>query len=78
MLKLDLSPYQALKDSREPVAIAVDASGVSIHKCGGWVERIHGKKKRYIKIHFAVDVKTKEVVSMQVTIDDVHDLEALI
>jgi len=35
---------------------------------------MHGK--RYIKIHFAVDVKTKEVLAMEVTTDDVHDSEA--
>ncbi|MEM4700389.1 MAG: transposase [Candidatus Nezhaarchaeales archaeon] len=38
---------------------------------------MHGKKKRYIKIHFSVDVKTKEVLAMEVTTDDVHDLKAL-
>jgi len=59
------------------VVIAIDASGVRVHKSGGWVERVHGKKKRYIKIHFAVDVKTKEVLSMEVTTDDVHDSKAL-
>ncbi|MEM2614641.1 MAG: transposase [Nitrososphaerota archaeon] len=35
---------------------------------------MHGK--RYIKIHFSVDVKAKEVLAMEVTTDDVHDSEA--
>ena len=56
-----------------PVVIAVDSTGVSVHRAGGWVERVHGKKKRYVKIHFAVNVETKEVVAMEVTTDDVHD-----
>ncbi len=56
-----------------PVVIAVDSTGVSVHKAGGWVERVHGKKKRYVKIHFAVNVETKEAVAMEVTTDDVHD-----
>jgi len=60
-----------------PVAIAVDSSGVSVHRCGGWVERIYGRKKRYVKIHFAVDVKTREVLAMYVTTDDIHDSEVL-
>ena len=60
MLRLDLTPYQSLKSYYGSIAIAVDASGVSVHKAGGWVERLYGKKKRYVKIHFAVDVKTKE------------------
>jgi len=33
----------------------------------------HGKKKRYVKIHFAVNVETGEVVAMEVTTDDTHD-----
>jgi len=37
------------------------------------VERKHGKKKRYVKLHFAVRVDTHEVVSMEVSTDDVHD-----
>jgi len=48
VLRLDLSPYEALRRTEGPVAIAIDASGVRVHKSGGWVERVHGKKKRYI------------------------------
>lgn len=33
ILKLNLSPYYKLRDSKEPVAIAIDASGISVHKC---------------------------------------------
>ena len=56
---------------------AVDSSSVSVHKCEGWIKRIHGKRKCYIKIHSAVDVKTKEVLAMDVTTDDIHDSKAL-
>jgi len=37
---------------------------------------MYGKRKHYIKIYFVVDVKTKEVLAMDVTTDDVHDSEA--
>jgi hypothetical protein len=47
------------------------SSGVSIHKWMG--ERLYGGKRCYIKIHFAVDVKTKEVLAMNVTTDDIHN-----
>jgi hypothetical protein len=77
MLGLDLSPYESLRGCDGPVVIAVDSSGVSVHKCGGWVERLYGRKKRYVKIHFAVDVRTKEVLAMDVTTDDIHDSEVL-
>jgi hypothetical protein len=60
-----------------PVSIAVDSSGVRVCRCGGWVERVYGRRKRYIKIHFAVDTNTKEVISMDVTTDDIPDSEVL-
>jgi hypothetical protein len=34
---------------------------------------VYGRKKRYIKIPFAVDVRTGEVIAMDVTKDDRHD-----
>jgi hypothetical protein len=38
---------------------------------------VYGRRKRYIKIHFAVDINTKEVISMDVTTADIHDSEVL-
>ena len=35
------------------------------------------KKKRYLKIHIAVNVKTKKILSMKVTDEHVHDSKAL-
>jgi len=75
-LALNPDPYQPLKETDEPVTIAVDSTGVKVHRAGGWVERKHGKRKRYVKLHFAVDVETKEVVSMTVSTDDLHDVKA--
>ena len=48
-----------------------------MEKAGGWIERKHGKKKRYVKLHFAVRVDTHEVVAMEVSTDDVHDSKAV-
>jgi hypothetical protein len=67
ILRLDLRPYTSLRGYDGPVSIAVDSSGV----------RVYGGRKRYIKIHFAVDINTKEAISMDVTIDDLHDSEVL-
>ena len=75
-LGLNPDPYRALRESDEPVTIAVDSTGVKVRLAGGWVERKHGKKKRYVKLHFAVDVETKEIVAMEVSTDDVHDVKA--
>jgi hypothetical protein len=62
-----------LSESSGPITIALDSTGVKVEKAGGWVERKHGKKKRYVKLHFAVNTMTHEVMSMEVSTDDVHD-----
>jgi len=76
ILGIDLSPYEELEKSGGNVVIAVDSTGVRVHKAGGWVERKHGKKKRYVKIHLAVDVETKEALALMVTTDGIHDSRA--
>jgi hypothetical protein len=70
ILRLDLRPYVSLSGYGGPVSVRV-------YRCGGWVERVYGRRKRYIKIHFTVDTNTKEVISMDVTTDDVNDSEVL-
>ena len=75
-LSLDPDSYMALRESNKPVTIAVDSTGVKVRLAGGWVERKHGKKKRYVKLHFAVNVETKEIVAMEVSTDDMHDIKA--
>ena len=77
ILRLSVDPYKDLKDTSEPVTIAIDSTGVSVQKAGGWIERKHGKKKRYVKLHFAVNTVTHEVGAMEVSTDDVHDVKTL-
>jgi len=72
-----VDPYRDLRETSDPVSIAVDSTGIKVEKAGGWIERKHGKKKRYVKLHFAVRVDTHEVVAMEVSTDDVHDVKAL-
>lgn len=69
-----LSPSESLEGS-DDIVIAVDSTGVRVHKAVGWVERKYGKKKRYVKI-FAVDVETKEALAMLVTTDGTHNSRA--
>jgi hypothetical protein len=77
ILRQRVDPYRDLSESGEPVSIALDSSGIKVEKAGGWIERVHGKKKRYVKLHFAVRVDTHEVVAMEVSTDDVHDVREL-
>ena len=40
-------------------------------------EKWNARKKRYLKIHIATNVKTKEILSVKVTDEHVHDSKAL-
>jgi hypothetical protein len=51
ILRLDLSLYKFLSRYNGPIVIAVDSSGVSVYKCGGWIGRLYGMRSvmlRYI------------------------------
>jgi len=71
--KLNLSLEDTLIRSNSPVSIAVDASGIKVHNSGDWIRKVWKVKKGYLKIHFAVNIKTKQVVSMNVSSEKVHD-----
>jgi hypothetical protein len=43
ILRLSVDPYRDLKETNEPVTIAVDSTGISVHKAGGWIEKKHGR-----------------------------------
>ncbi len=54
---------------RRPQVIMLDASGVKIFGEGEWKVKIHGKtkKRKWIKIHLAVDAKTQEIMQLEMT-----------
>ena len=56
------------------LTLIVDASGLTISKKGDYIEKkwIH-KKKDFIKLHIAVDEKSKKIVSFRITKGNVHD-----
>jgi hypothetical protein len=71
--KLDVRLDESLIESSSPVTIAVDSSGIKVHNGGDWIRHVWKVKRGYLKIHFAVDIKTKQVVSMDVSSEKVHD-----
>ena len=54
-------------DPEEPVTIAVDASGIKVADRGEWIRRRWKRRRGFLKIHIAVDIKTKQIVAMEVT-----------
>ena len=73
MNKLEISLDDSLVRSNSPVTMAVDASGVKVHNGGDWIRKVWKVKRGYLKVHFAVDIRTKQVVSMDVSSEKVHD-----
>lgn len=71
--KLDLNLGDSLSRSEQPVLIAVDASGVKVTNRGDWIREKWKKRKGYLKIHFAVNTKTKEVDAFEVTTEETGD-----
>ena len=65
--------------SKRPCVVAIDASGVKVYGEGEWKVKIHGKSKRrkWLKVHIAIDVKTGEIVAELTTPSNVHDAKAL-
>jgi hypothetical protein len=48
---------QGLSTALKPVSIAVDSTGICVHKAGGWIERKHGKREEALKVLFEVNKK---------------------
>jgi Transposase DDE domain len=58
----------------EPITLIVDASGLTVSRKGHYIEQKWiRKKKEFVKLHIAVDAKSKKVVSFRITKGTVHD-----
>ena len=72
--KLDIDINSSIEDD-DVVIIAADSTGIKVTNRGQWMrDKWHIKnKKGYIKIHVAVDIKTKQILALEVTDEKVHD-----
>jgi Transposase DDE domain len=75
-IKVKLDPYVHLK---EDIVIAVDSTGIKVANRGEWIRRHECSssttttRKGFIKIHVAVDTRSKLILSIKVTKEDVGD-----
>jgi IS5 family transposase len=53
--------------------IAIDSTGVKVTNRGEWIRHKWNVKREYLKIHVAVDIKKKRILSLIVTSEEVHD-----
>jgi hypothetical protein len=55
------------------VTIAVDSTGIKVSNRGEWIRKKWKVKRGFIKVHIAVDTKTKQILAIEVTREDVGD-----
>jgi transposase len=74
-MKINLDPN--INPEKNDIVIAVDSTGIKVTNRGEWIlDKCKNKKrmrKVFIKIHVDVEIKTKKIVSMSVTKEDVYD-----
>ncbi len=65
------------KERHEPIHVVVDSTGLKIYGEGEWKVRKHGasKRRRWLKVHLAVDAKVKDVIGVEVTTEEWADCE---
>jgi hypothetical protein len=55
------------------IVIALDSTGIKVANRGEWMRHKWHVRKVYLKIHVAVDIKKKRILSLEVTSEEVHD-----
>ena len=60
-------------NTNESISVAIDSSGIKVSNSGDWIRKKWKVKRGYLKIHLAVDARSKQAVSMQVTEETVSD-----
>lgn len=71
--KFDINLSDTIVQSNDPVVIAIDSSGIKVTNRGEWMREVWKVHRGWIKVHIAVDVKTKEIVGIEVTDERVGD-----
>lgn len=65
-----------IPESTEKVVVAVDSTGIKVTNRGEWMRKTHkGKRRGWIKVHIAVDVENKKLLSIEVTDEKTGDSE---
>lgn len=73
--KLGLDLISSLKNPQEGQVIAIDSTGIKLFQSGEWIREKHKKRKPFLKLHVAVNVKTKQAVAQVLTEDSVGDIK---
>jgi hypothetical protein len=76
--RLDININNKNKNNNDDYfIIAVDSTGIKITNRGEWIRHKWNVKRGYLKLHVAVDIKKKRILSLNVTTEQVHDGKVL-
>ena len=73
--KLELAMASRIPDRNGNIVIAVDSTGIKVTNRGEWLREKWKVHRGWIKVHIAVDVDEKFIVSIEVTDEKVSDSE---
>jgi len=73
--KLNIDIKRDKMDDDDDLIISIDSTGIKITNRGQWMDEKWNTQNRkgYLKIHVAVDIKTKKIIALEVTDEKVYD-----
>jgi hypothetical protein len=78
-LDIKIDGYKQKEKDDEYIIVAIDSTGIKITNRGEWMRKKWNMQNRkgYLKIHLAVDIKSKKILSVKVTDEHKHDNQML-
>lgn len=73
MNNLGLNLVKSLAKQEDAQIISIDSTGIKLYNSGEWIREKHKKKKPFLKLHIAVNIKTKQAVAIEITEDSIGD-----
>ena len=72
MKKLQIPPYILSKQGVRDVVF--DTTGVRVYSASEWKKEKYDGRRRWKKIHFGINLQTKEIIFAKATSEHTHDL----
>ena len=65
----DLEAFLPKLSSKKPKVVLLDATGIKVYGEGEWKVKMHGasKRRKWVKLHIAVDENTQEIIHFEIT-----------
>ena len=76
-LDIKINDNKSNEFEEDYIIVAIDSTGIKVTNRGQWMRDKWNIRKGYLKIHIAVDVKSRKIISMKVTDEHIHDSKML-